>query len=204
MRLGIVWLCFVLAVIAAPAPAQGGGFAEIVGGMATPIGDDDYDDFVETSFKVGVRAGGYTGKPIAGNARLGIELGFDWTPAANELDDAANVDASFHRLRFLGGARANINLAKNAALFFRVGAGVDYVIGEMATTILGIDVEVDENDIGLALECGVGFAIEAGGVLVGGQLAFPMAFHDNDDDADIKYEYTGYDLDLLFSVGKRF
>ena len=79
----------------------------------------------------------------------------------------------------------------------RAGAGVD--VGNVSTqgTILGVEIDEGQTDLGLALEFGGGVGVELGSVYVGAQLAVPMAFHfdDNgpDDPDDYDFEYTGID-----------
>jgi hypothetical protein len=159
---------------------------------------------VDTSIKLGVRGGVFRGRPRSGSARLGLELGADWALADNEIDDQPGVDASFHRLRFLGGARLELSLQRRLSLFLRAAGGVDYVIGSISGSFLGIDYDLEENDLGLALELGGGVVAEVGGYLVGMQLAFPVAWHDDDNNDDIDYDYTSYELDLLVTAGTRF
>jgi hypothetical protein len=44
-----------------------------------------------------------------------------------------------------------------------------------------------------------------GNLYVGAHLAVPMAFHFDDDDpgddGDFDFEYNGFDIDLLFTIG---
>ena len=195
-------LCAVLLILLATASAhaQGTAFAEIVGGLASPLGDEDYEDFVNNSIKLGVRAGVYRSQPLSGGAHLALEVGADWALADNDLDDDPNVEAPFHRVRVLAGARVNVGLARKASLFVRVGAGLDYVTG----SISAFGITVDDDDIGLGFEAGGGIVVETGGYTVGMQLALPIAWHDDDDTEAPLYEYTSYELDLLATVGARF
>ncbi len=205
----IVGSCAVLvALVAAPtARAEKNGFAEVVVGMANPIGDDDYDDIVENSFKLGVRGGVFRGAPLSGGVHLGFELGADWALADTKLDDGPNFDATFHRFRFLAGGRVNVNLMKKLSLFFRAGAGLDVVLGSLSLTIGQTTTTTDENDLGFALEFGGGAVVEAGGYLFGMQLALPIAWHDDPSSGAgdvLYYDYTSYELDLLVTAGTRF
>ena len=203
MRIGGFCALVVVLVGAAPARADDNGFAELVVGLANPIGDDDYDNFVDTSFKLGLRTGVFQGRPLSGGVHLGFELGADWALADNALADQPAFDATFHRLRFLGGGRVQVTVAQKLSLFCRAAAGIDYVIGEITGSLGALSFTWEENDLGLALELGAGAVVEAGGYLFGMQLALPIGWHD-DTGGDIQYDYTSYEVDLLITAGTRF
>ncbi len=174
-----------------------GGYAEAVVGLGIPIAEDDYENAVDESLKLGVRAGGGAGSTA-------VELALDVTPVASELDSAA-VEVGVQRYRMLIGGRHRIRSGP-ATLFVRAGVGVDVVHYSASSTVLGIMFEASETDLGLAAEVGGGFTIPVGGKLyVGGHLAVPMAFHFDDDDPavndDADLEYTGIDVDVLFTIG---
>jgi len=183
----------------AAAQAHKDSSAELVGGVMRPLGEEDYEDFIDQSLKFGARFAFFGGAASAGS-QVGLEFGFDWTPAANDLDDVDWVDASFNRFRVLAGARLRKGIGEKASIFFRAGAGVDFVVGKVEEGILGTDWE--ENDLGIGLEFGGGVAAHLGETLVGFHVALPIAFHWEDDPEN--YDYTGYDLDLLFMVGRLF
>lgn len=203
MRPTIATLCAVLAMVgwtsSASAQAQKDNTAEIVAGVVFPLGEDEYENFLDPSFKFGGRIAFY-GQPKSRGPQAGLEIGFDWTPAENDLDDIAFVDASFNRFRILAGARLRKPLGSKASVFFRAAAGVDFIMGHVEEELLGTD--WDENDLGVALEFGGGVAARLGNMLIGFQAALPIAFHWEDDPE--QYDYTGYDVDFLFTVGSAF
>ncbi len=203
MRPTIATLCAVLAMAgwssSASAQAQKDSTAEIVAGVVFPLGEDDYEEFLDPSFKFGGRVV-FFGQPSARRTQTGFEVGFDWTPAENDLDDIAFVDASFNRFRLLAGARLHKPISKRASLFFRAAAGVDFIMGHVEEGLLGTD--WDENDLGIAVEVGGGVVAHLGKMMVGFQAALPIAFHWEDDPE--QYDYTGYDADFLFTVGSAF
>ncbi|MBZ0233934.1 MAG: outer membrane beta-barrel protein [Deltaproteobacteria bacterium] len=199
MRATITTFTIAIATTAAAQPAAADGYAEAVVGLAVPVADDDYDDFADESFKVGLRAGG-------GGGPTKLELSGDFTfvdPAAE--GGLLNLDIDAERYRILVGARHAVPVGK-ASLFVRLGAGVDIVHASATGSAFGIDFEVSDTDPGIAAEAGLGIMVPLGGKLyVGGHLAVPMAFHfdedDPDDDTDLSFDYTGIDLDLLFTIG---
>jgi hypothetical protein len=198
MRTSTGLLLVVLAAIAAPRSAAAeGGYLEGVVGIAIPIAEDDYDDAVDESLKLGVRAGSGAG-PTA------LELSADFAPV-NPAVDSSVVDFGAQRFRLLVGGRHRIESGK-ATLFVRGGIGADIVHASASFTILGTTLEASETDVGLAAEIGGGMTVSLGDNLyVGAHLAVPMAFHfdddDPDDDGDFDFEYNGFDIDLLFAIG---
>lgn len=194
------------AVTAGPAAAEPdllrGSFMEAVLGLAVPVAEEDYEDTVDESLKLGVRFG--SGQAPGGAGWPGLELSLDFTPVNPELD-SATIDISIQRYRGLIGVRHRIPAGKGA-LFLRAGLGADLVHVSASGSILGINFETSETDVGLAAEVGAGLMFPIGGNLyVGAHFAVPMAFHFDDDDPgdpdDTDFEYTGVDLDLLFTIG---
>lgn len=176
--------------------AHADGFFEVVTGLAIPVADDDYEDYTDETFKLGVRAGTETSK------RGGLELGLDWTPYENDGNDVLTV--SFNRFRALIGGRFGSRIGTRARAFGRIAAGADIVHGSAKFMLLGLESETSDTDVGLALEFGGGVAFDVGKVSLGFQLAVPLAFHFSEDDpadnADIAFDYTGVDIDLLAFV----
>jgi len=206
MRASLAASCALLAVTtwaaSATAEPRGNHTAELVAGVVFPMGEEDYEDFIDPSFKFGGRLA-FSMASLSSGARLGLEVGLDWTPAANDLDDTAWVDASFHRIRVLAGARFSRDVGEKASIFFRAAGGLDYVTGSVEEELLGTRWE--EDDIGLALELGGGAVARLGDIRIGAQLALPIAFHAEDDPDTIDYyDYTAYDLDFLFTFGTAF
>jgi len=197
--LSSVSMVAVLGGVAAPALAD--GYFEGVLGVAEPIGDDDYDDYVDGSLKLGIRAGGGAG-PTA------VELTADVTPYDDDLDSAI-ADASIQRYRALVGIRHRIPTGKRGGeVVIRAGVGADILKVGVSGSLLGIEYERNETDLGLAVELGAGLLIPLGKAYLGPQVALPMGFHFDDDDPndpeDNNLEYTAIDIDLLLVAGTRF
>jgi hypothetical protein len=176
-------------------PRRGGGFLELVLGPTLVQGDDDYENVVDDSFKLGLR-GGSMGRSA------GIEIGIDW----NDLDppDVPLLDTYFeaHRFRFLIGGRGGAYFGR-VQVFGRLAIGADYVTASVDSP-LG---DNEESDLGFALELGGGAVFHLGGFYLGGQIAIPMAFHSEDDDEDnedLGLDYTSTEIDLLLTGGLRF
>lgn len=183
-------------LVAEPSPtrAEPKAFFEGVLGFLLPLGDDDYENVVDPGPKLGLRAGAAVGS-------LGFELGLDWEPIQHDLG-TETLDVDIHRLRALVGVRGLLRLAGGGWGFVRFAAGIDHVMTSVEGTVLGFAVESEEDDTGLALEPGVGIVFPLGGVALGGQLGLPMSFHDEDDSADndVDFDYTSFDLDVLFTL----
>lgn len=194
----------VVTLLAMPAAthAEGDRFAEFVGGVMMPLGESDYEDFIDPSLKLGVRLSFFGDAVSPDKMGLGVELGLDWTPASNDLDDSPTIDASFNRLRGIVALRARKRIGKKTIVFMRAGGGIDYVIGSIEGTVI-FPVNVDDNDLGLAFEVGGGVVTRVGGGFVGVQAALPIAIHFGDEE-ELDYDYTGYDLDILFTAGSTF
>jgi len=206
MRVTIATACAAFAMTAwtasATAQSHGDNSAEVIAGVVFPLGEDDYENFLDPSFKFGGRVV-FFGSARSRGRQVGLEVDFDWTPAANDLDDTRWVDASFNRFRVLAGARMRKDINPKASFFIRAAGGIDIVTGRIEEQLLGTDWE--ENDLGVALEFGGGVTAHLGDLLIGAQAAIPIAIHWDDDPNDYwEYDYTGYDFDLLFTVGKSF
>lgn len=200
MRATIKTFTIAIATMTTASVAHADGYFEGVVGLAVPVADDDYDDLSNESLKLGLRAGG-------GGGPTKLELSADFTPVNLEYEGNDLLDTSAQRYRVLIGARHVVPAGK-ASLFVRLGAGVDIAHASAFGTIVGIDYEYSDTDPGIAAEAGMGVAIPIGGKLyVGGHFAVPMAFHfdedDPDDDTDVSFDYTGIDIDVLFTIGTR-
>ncbi len=210
MRTLVVWVVAAVLPLVSIADAfaerAGGSTAEVAAGMAMPVGDDDYEDLVDDSFKLGVRV--VAGSSSRAGGRLALELGFDYTLVENELDDLPAVEADAHRVRLLGGVRLAFPLAGRSEFFLRAAAGLDYVSTAVTGQFAGVSVTTDDTSAGIALEAGAGVAFGlGGGRFLAAHVAFPIALHDEDaDDEDdlIVLDYTGYDVDVLLAFGTRF
>jgi hypothetical protein len=201
MRATITTFTIAIATTTAIKTAAADGYFEGVAGLAVPVADDDYDNYADDSFKIGVRAGGGSG-PTA------LELSADFTMVNPEFEGSDVADPSAQRYRVLIGARHRVPVGK-ASLFVRLGAGVDIARASVSGTIpvLG-SYEYSDTDPGIAAEVGMGMTVPVGDKLyLGGHFAVPLAFHfdenDQNDPNDVYFDYTGVDLDLLFTIGTR-
>ncbi len=196
---------FAVVALAAPAVAHAEekvdsrGYIELVAGAMLPLGEEEYSDFVDSSFKLGVRGGVWARKGG------GFEMALDWTPVDNDLQGGQFVDIEINRFRLQVGGRGGAMVAPHVKIFGRLLFGVDYI--RASGDVLGFDYE--ETDVGLAVEVGGGVLVNVADALaVGVQFAVPMAFHfeedDPDDDTDSDLEYNAYDLDILFTVATPF
>lgn len=189
----------VLLVMSTPARADGTFFEADVG-LMTPLGDDDYEQTLDESLKLGVRLGTQSG------AR-GFDVSIDFTPANDELDSAL-AEIGIQRFRFMAGGRYAHPINTKAQFFVRGAAGIDLVRVTASGSILGQDFDNSETDVGLGLEIGAGVLFDVGKVKLGAKLGIPFAFHFDDDDPDdpddADLEYTGVDLDVAFVLNVPF
>jgi hypothetical protein len=195
-----------LVTLALPLTARADSFGEVVAGVAIPLGDDDYADVVDESFKLGLRGGSM---PAGG---IGVEGSVDWTAINDDIGGSVfgqSFDVSWNRFRVLAGARVGTIMGGDTPVlvFGRAGAGVDLVHVSVTAEVLGVESEDSETDAGLALEIGGGALVSLGSVAIGAQIAVPMGFHFEDDDGDdstIDHDYTSYDLDILGTIATSF
>jgi hypothetical protein len=184
-------------VVLAPAVARADQFVELGGGLAVPMSDDEYTDYVDTSATLFARIGG--GAPIGGMFSV------DFTPLAAKSDIL-----NFNRFRFQGHVVVRKALAPKIELSGRFGAGLDLIHESADVTVLGVRFEGSDTDLGLALEVGAGvwFGVgSGGGVQVGVELAVPISYHNTEgnpnnpqDPDEARFEYTSIDLDVLGGV----
>lgn len=187
-------------LLLAPAIARADQFVELGGGLAVPMSDDEYTDYVETSPTLFVRVG--AGTPIGGMFSI------DFTPLA-----AKDANLNFNRLRFQGHVTVRKHVAPKVELSGRFGAGLDLLHESYDVTILGMHFEGSDTDFGLALEVGGGawFTVgSSGGVQLGVEVALPISIHstegnpNNPNDPDNpRFDYTSVDLDVLGGVRLR-
>jgi hypothetical protein len=195
-----------LGILAVPVAARADSFGEVVAGVAIPLGDEDYSDVVDESFKLGLRGGTL---PTGG---IGLEGGIDWTAINDDIGGEVfgqSFDVAWNRFRILAGARVGKITGGDTPVyvFGRAAAGVDLVHVSVTAEVLGVESEDSETDAGLALEVGGGALVSIGSVALGAQVAVPMGFHFEDDDGDdstIDHDYTSYDLDILATVATSF
>ena len=175
--------------------ARADGFIEGDVGIAVPIGDDDYDNSVDNSIKLGVRVGTAT-------KFGGIDLSYDFTPYSDELSDL--FDVSIQRHRFLLGARYQQPINPKARFFVRAAGGLDLIHYNVSGSFLGVDVDNSETDAGIGLEFSGGVLFDIGKLSLGAKFGIPIAFHFNEDDpndqTDADLDYTAVDFDFAFMV----
>jgi len=89
-------------------------------------------------------------------------------------------------------------------VMMRIAAGADIAHYGLSGSPLGITVDESQTDVGLGIEAGLGLGVKLGKVVVGAQLALPIALHFDDDDPmdahDFDFEYTAVDVEMLFGV----
>ncbi len=183
---------------ALPVHAAAENFVEVAGGVMLPSGDDQWTDYVDSGPKLAVRVGGY-------GEKLGAVISADWTPVNTDNDSfqigGFSVDTSAHRFRLLASFAARKQLAVNMIGTVRIGAGLDAARTSITTMFGGNTDTVSETDLGLALEPAAGLWFNFGNLQVGGEVALPMSWHDDDDEGDVDLEdYTSFDVDLMFGV----
>jgi hypothetical protein len=192
-------LPFVLLALAT-APAHADSFGAVVGGIMIPLGDSHSDnsgwsDQVSSSPKLGVQAG------AIGESGVGGMVSADWTPISYNYQNQA-VDVSAHRFRIQAHVLFEKPVAPKLTLQARAGGGIDIAHASADTTILGTTFHASDTDVGWAFELGGGVWFDVGSVKIGGELALPFGGHSHkaSGNGDITFDYTSYDVDLLFGL----
>jgi hypothetical protein len=189
-------------VLAAAAPvlllagtAKADSFLDIKGGLTTPLGDDDWNNTVESSPKLAVAAGSVP-KTVGGMVSA------DWTPYNTDAQaNFPNADISAHRFRLLANLAFQSPVKAKLMLTGRVGIGADIQHFNAKATVLGATFESSDTDVGIGFEMGAGLWVKVGSVAVGGELAIPISHHDKDNpQGEFDFKYDTFDLDLLFGV----
>jgi hypothetical protein len=191
-------------LLLAAAPAAADSFVGASGGVMIPLGDSKSDntgwsDQVSSSPKVGVRVGG------VGGAGLGGMLTADWTPVSYNFDNQF-ADVSAHRFRILAHVLFEKLVAPKLTVAFRAGGGIDIAHASAEATIFGVTGKASDTDVGWGVEFGGGVWWSVGAADIGGELAIPFGGHSHDARPgrdEITFDYTSYDLDLLFVVRLR-
>jgi hypothetical protein len=194
MRTPVCVSACLLAVLVAVAPASADSYVELAGGFTTPLGDDDWDNAVESSPKIALRIGSFP-------KELGGFVSADWTPYNTDSDSAFGVDVSAHRFRLLGGVMFHHLVSNTLVVTGRGGIGADIAYAKATVNFGPIMGENSDTDVALGFEVGVGLWFKTGGMELGAELALPFSIHDHEGGNDgIDYQYTSYDLDVLFGV----
>jgi hypothetical protein len=192
-----------LAVLLPSATAAADSFVGASGGLMIPLGDSKSDnsgwsDQVSSSPKVGVRAG------AIGASSVGGMVSADWTPISYNYQSQA-VDVSAHRFRILAHVLFEKLVAPKLTVAARAGGGIDIAHASADATILGTTFHASDTDVGWAAEFGGGIWFNVGSADIGGEVALPFGGHSHraGNGNEITFDYTSYDLDLLFVVRLR-
>lgn len=190
-------LAFV-AVLALATPAFADSFADIVGGMSLPMADDTWTKTVDTSPKVGLRAGGI-GEALGG--LLAVDFSPESIPNSSGGIGGISGSVSMFRFRILAELVAQHRFSP-ITLELHAGGGVDIAHDSANVTIGTASSTSTGTDVGYALEFGgdVWFDL-SDGLQLGGEAALPIGHHDGSD-GGFNFKWTSYELDVL--VGLRF
>ncbi len=181
-----------LLLLAGSSAAHADSFVEIAGGITTPLGDQDWQDSVESSPKLALRLGSFPNE-------IGGFLSVDWTPYETDADGAWGVDVSAHRFRLMGGVMFHHPVSNTLVVTGRGSVGAD--IAHASARIPIFNTEVSDTDTALGFEMGVGLFFKTGRMEIGGEAAIPIAIHDHEGGQDrIQMKYTSYDFDLMLCV----
>lgn len=188
-----------LAILLVPSVAAADSFFEIAGGFTAPMGDDDWDNTVESSPKLALRAGKM-------NKSFGGFFSADWVPentdAMSGVFPGGSTDISAHRFRLLVGPAFEAPLNRMLVFTGRLGIGADITRASAKVTFLGGSTETSDTDVGFGFEVGAGLWAKVGSMQVGGEVGIPVGYHDHaaNDQGEIAMQWTSYDLDVLFGV----
>ncbi|HUS30562.1 MAG TPA: hypothetical protein VMZ53_18760 [Kofleriaceae bacterium] len=175
--------------------AKADSFLDIEGGLTTPLGDDDWNNTVESSPKLAVHAGSVPGT-------VGGMVSVDWTPYNTDAQaDFPGTDIAANRFRILANLAFMSPVKAKLMLTGRVGIGADIQHASAEGNIFGVHFETSDTDVGIGFEVAAGLWARVGGVAIGGELALPISHHDQDNQqGDIDFIYDTFDLDLMFGV----
>ena len=176
-----------------------GFMMDFVTGVTVPIGDGDYKNFADASFKIGLRLGAvlYLTERFA----IAPEGEFDFIPLEPDKTDfpssngTINVSTSIFRERVLFGARYIINFGIGS-FYLRTMLGVDHIGGTTRGSVGGFG-----GSTGFALEPGAGIQFNVvKHLVVGFTTGFPIGFHDFGNNTR---SFTAVDVDFMGVVGLR-
>jgi hypothetical protein len=181
-----------------------GFMMDFVTGVTVPIGDGDYKNFADASFKIGLRVGAvlYLTERFA----IAPEGEFDFIPLEPDKTDfpssggTINVSTSIFRERGLFGARYIINFGIGS-FYLRTMLGVDHIGGTTRGSVGGFGGSTDFSSTGFALEPGAGIQFNVvRHLVVGFTTGFPIGFHDFGNNTR---SFTAVDVDFMGVVGLR-
>jgi hypothetical protein len=192
------------AVLLAAVPASADSFVGASGGVMVPLGDSKDDntgwtDLVSSSPKLGVRVG------AVGSAGLGGMVSADWTPVSDNYPPQFG-DVSAHRFRILAHVLFEKLVAPKLTVAFRAGGGIDIAHASADVTLFGLTGHASDTDVGWGAEFGGGVWWSLGSADIGGEVAIPFGGHSHvarPSSDEITFDYTSYDLDILFAVRLR-
>jgi hypothetical protein len=212
MRLhNILFAILVLGFTAGYARAEKVSFmGDFAAGVTIPISDNDYKNFADPSFKLSLKAGAifYVSRYFGVSA----EGQFDWIPVNTNDNNYQNrsIDASFNRIRFLGGSRFIIPFGIGS-FYVRIALGLDYLTGSFTYKPAGVVVG-SQSSSSTAFTFEPGFGVQFNVVrhlVLGIYTGFPI-----DSDQTITFAAGGggaltstfkpVDVDILGVVGIRF
>jgi Outer membrane protein beta-barrel domain len=166
-----------LALFAGTARAEKVAFmVDGAAGISAPIGDNDYKNFADPSFKLSLRVGAV----FYVHPKFGVapEAQFDWIPV-NSNDStfqSRGIDAQVHRIRALGGGRFIVPFGIGS-FYARVAMGVDYITGTFSVDVPIIGRQsTTGTSTAFTVEPGVGVQFNLARHLVAGlYTGFPIA-----------------------------
>lgn len=165
--------------LAAAGPLR--GLAEVSVGLASPTGDEGYEQRFTSNAKYGARVGGLlklastTGNGVSASVSIGLDVGGDYTSMDEKTDSKAQL--SVDRWRLTAGPRLLLESGR-AMIFARGGVGLDRMKVDFLDLIGALcdDVTLD----GLALEGSAGVGASFGHVTLGVQVGASTGDHHDD------------------------
>ncbi|HEY6033000.1 MAG TPA: hypothetical protein VIV58_02040 [Kofleriaceae bacterium] len=191
------------AVLLTGGAAYADSFLEVAGGLSIPVGDSNWTNLADTSAKLGARFGAMN------DQGLGAMLQADWTPVNLNYPGGgtagASIDYAGHEFRFLADFTIHHPILPKLLFGGRAGIGLDIAHASLTTTLGNSTSSISDTDLGLALEFGAGLWYPIGDVQIGGEIALPISTHSKHGtllptDGHFTFDYTSYDIDLLFGV----
>ncbi|MEO6777456.1 MAG: hypothetical protein ABI467_31305 [Kofleriaceae bacterium] len=199
--LSLAVVVFAAGGVLAADTARADSFLELAGGLSIPAGDNAWTNLADTSPKLGARVGAVNDNGLGGMIQA------DWTPINLNNSGGAfgigSADLAGHNFRFLADFTVHHPILPKLLLSARVGAGLDIAHASATVSVLGNTASSSDTDVGFAFELGGGLWYQLGDVELGGELALPIASHSkhgNATDGNYTFDYTSYNIDLLFGV----
>lgn len=191
-----------------------GFFLELASGVSIPLGDDNWNDVADASFKLSLRAG--YAFPVTRWFSVAPELQFDYLPVNSDdgTFQSNGVDAKINRIRALAGGRIIVPIGRYIAFYGRLALGVDYITGDFTVraSIGPISASGTGHGNTTAFSIEPGFGVQFNihrNIAVGAYVGFPVG-PDHDLNVSVNgtsvYDrhFTAGDLDLLATIQFRF